>query len=142
MLNTSTDAQAVDRAGVHGAALRRRHGPGRPPATSLSPAQPKAQFCLSEVKLGLIAATISPYVVQADGRARMRAATSSPREVHRRRPRRYRLGFVHELVPPDGTGCRASTRCSATCSHGAPSGAARVQAPDQRCGAGARSTMR
>lgn len=58
-----------------------------------------ATFCLSEVKLGLIPAVISPYVVRAMG---VRAA------------RRYfltaeifdaaealRLGLVHQVVPPD-----------------------------------------
>ena len=38
----------------------------------------KASFCLSEVKLGLIPAVISPYVVRAIGERQGPAATSSP----------------------------------------------------------------
>ena len=37
----------------------------------------KANFCMSEVKLGLIPATISPYVIRAKG-TRARSATVSP----------------------------------------------------------------
>jgi methylglutaconyl-CoA hydratase len=56
----------------------------------------KASFCLSEVKLGLIPALISPYVVQAIGpRAARRyfqsAETFDSAEAHR-------LGLVHEVV--------------------------------------------
>ena len=58
-----------------------------------------AQYCLSEVKLGLIPATIGPYVIRAMG----------PRAAHRyfltaeRFPaaEAQRIGFVHEVVPAD-----------------------------------------
>ena len=56
-----------------------------------------ATFCLSEVKIGLIPATISPYVVRAIGaRASRRyfltAERFSAAEAHR-------IGLVHESVP-------------------------------------------
>jgi len=56
-----------------------------------------ATFCLSEVKIGLIPATISPYVVRAIGaraarRYFMTAERFSAAEAHR-------IGLVHESVP-------------------------------------------
>ena len=58
-----------------------------------------ATFCLSEVKLGLIPATISPYVIRAMGaRAAHRYFLTAERfsafEAHR-------IGFVHEVVLSD-----------------------------------------
>ncbi|MDP3132816.1 MAG: enoyl-CoA hydratase/isomerase family protein, partial [Burkholderiaceae bacterium] len=58
-----------------------------------------ATYCLSEVKLGLIPATISPYVIRAMGtRASQRyfltAERFSAAEAHR-------IGFVHEVVPTE-----------------------------------------
>lgn len=62
-------------------------------------ATPRAAFCLSEVKLGLIPAVISPYVVAAIGpRAARRYFQSAElfgaAEAHR-------LGLVHEVVPEE-----------------------------------------
>ncbi len=58
-----------------------------------------ATYCLSEVKLGLIPATISPYVIRAMGaraahRYFLTAERFSAQEAHR-------IGFVHELVDAD-----------------------------------------
>jgi methylglutaconyl-CoA hydratase len=58
-----------------------------------------AWYCLSEVKIGLIPATISPYVLRAMGtRAAQRYFLSAERfsaaEAHR-------IGFVHEVVAAD-----------------------------------------
>ncbi len=58
-----------------------------------------AQYCLSEVRLGLIPATISPYVIRAMGaRAAHRwfltAERFSAAEAHR-------IGLVHEVVTAD-----------------------------------------
>lgn len=58
-----------------------------------------AGFCLSEVKLGLIPATISPYVIRAMGaraahRYFLTAERFSAQEAHR-------IGFVHEVVPAE-----------------------------------------
>ncbi|MFM8344795.1 MAG: enoyl-CoA hydratase/isomerase family protein [Betaproteobacteria bacterium] len=56
------------------------------------------QFCLSEARLGLLPATIGPYVVKALGEQASRryfitAERFSAQEAHR-------LGFVHECVAP------------------------------------------
>ena len=56
-------------------------------------------FCLSEVKLGLIPATISPYVIRAMGEQASRrwfltAERFDAREAHR-------LGLAHEVVPAE-----------------------------------------
>jgi methylglutaconyl-CoA hydratase len=55
-------------------------------------------FCLSEVKLGLIPATISPYVIKAMGEkaARRYFLTAERFDAHEA----HRIGFVHEVVPP------------------------------------------
>ncbi len=58
-----------------------------------------ANYCLSEVKIGLIPATISPYVIRAMGaRAAQRYFLTAERftaaEAHR-------IGFVHEVVAAD-----------------------------------------
>ena len=58
-----------------------------------------AGFCLSEAKLGLLPATISPYVVRAMGEQAARryfvtAERFSAAEAHR-------LGLVHELAAPE-----------------------------------------
>jgi len=58
-----------------------------------------AQFCLSEVKLGLIPATISPYVIRAMGaRAAHRYFLTAERFSA---AEALRIGFVHEVVAAD-----------------------------------------
>lgn len=58
-----------------------------------------AQFALTEVKLGLIPAVISPYVIQALGtRAARRYMLSAERFSA---TEAYRLGLVHEIVPDE-----------------------------------------
>jgi methylglutaconyl-CoA hydratase len=55
-------------------------------------------YCLSEVKLGLIPATISPYVIRAMGaRAAHRYFLTAERFDA---PEAHRIGFVHEVVAP------------------------------------------
>ncbi len=62
-------------------------------------ATPAAKFCLSEVKLGLIPAVISPYVVAAIGaRAARRYSISAERFDAERA---LQLGLVHEIVPAE-----------------------------------------
>ena len=58
-----------------------------------------AHFCLSEVKLGLIPATISPYVIRAMGaRAAHRYFLTAERfDAHEA----HRIGLVHEVVSPE-----------------------------------------
>ncbi|MFZ6768370.1 enoyl-CoA hydratase/isomerase family protein [Undibacterium sp. Di26W] len=63
-----------------------------------------ANFCLSEVRLGLIPATISPYVIKAMGENAARryfitAERFTAAEAHR-------TGFVHELVTAEALDAR------------------------------------
>jgi len=58
-----------------------------------------ANYCLSEVKLGLIPATISPYVIRAMGaRAAHRYFLTAERFGA---PEAHRIGLVHEVVNAD-----------------------------------------
>jgi methylglutaconyl-CoA hydratase len=58
-----------------------------------------ASYCLSEVRLGLIPATIGPYVVRAMGpRAAHRYALTAERFSA---AEALRIGFVHAVVPAD-----------------------------------------
>ncbi|MBJ7309916.1 enoyl-CoA hydratase/isomerase family protein [Rugamonas sp. CCM 8940] len=71
-------------------------GMGLVAACDIIVAAEEVNFCLSEVKLGLIPATISPYVIKAMGENAARryfltAERFSAREA-------LRLGLVHELV--------------------------------------------
>ena len=74
-------------------------GMGLVAACDMAVAVDTAGFCLSEVKLGLIPATISPYVIRAMG----------PRAAHRYfltaerfgAAEALRIGFVHEVVTAD-----------------------------------------
>lgn len=72
-------------------------GTGLVAACDIAVAVDSANFCLSETRLGLIPATISPYVIRAMGaRAAHRWFLTAERfgaaEAHR-------IGFVHEVVP-------------------------------------------
>jgi len=58
-----------------------------------------ANFCLSEVKLGLIPATISPYVIKAMGPNAARRYFITAERFSA--PEAHRIGFVHESVPAE-----------------------------------------
>jgi len=71
-------------------------GMGLVAACDIAVSVASATYCLSEVKLGLIPATISPYVIRAMGaraahRYFLTAERFTAQEAHR-------IGFVHELV--------------------------------------------
>jgi methylglutaconyl-CoA hydratase len=74
-------------------------GTGLVAACDIAVSVDTAQYCLSEVRLGLIPATISPYVIRAMG----------PRAAHRyfltaerfSAAEALRIGFVHEVVKAD-----------------------------------------
>ena len=73
-------------------------------------------FCLSEAKLGLLPATIAPYVIAAIGqRAAQRYFTTAERfsaaEAHR-------LGLVHELCPADQLDVRVQALTEALVANG------------------------
>ena len=57
-------------------------------------------FCLSEARLGLLPATIGPYVVKALGEQASRRYFVTAERFDAARA--HALGFVHELVSPDG----------------------------------------
>jgi methylglutaconyl-CoA hydratase len=72
-------------------------GTGLVAACDIAVSVDTAQFCLSEVKLGLIPATISPYVIRAMGaRAAHRYFLTAERFSA---AEALRIGFVHEVVP-------------------------------------------
>ena len=82
---------------VHGNAFA--GGMGFVAACDIAIASTEAVFCVSEVKLGLIPATISPYVVRAMGeRAASRYFLGAERFDA---AEAYRIGFVHDICPPD-----------------------------------------
>ncbi len=79
-------------------------GTGLVAACDIAVAVDTAQFCLSETRLGLVPATISPYVVRAMGaRAAHRWFLTAERfdaaEAHR-------IGFIHEMVQAEALGAR------------------------------------
>lgn len=71
-------------------------GMGLVAACDIAVAAEQAQFCLSEVKLGLIPATISPYVIRAMGaRAAHRYFLTAERFSA---AEALRIGFVHQVA--------------------------------------------
>ena len=74
-------------------------GMGLVSACDIVVASENAAFCLSEVKLGLIPATISPYVIKAMGeQASRRYFLTAERFTA---TEAYRIGLAHEVVPAD-----------------------------------------
>lgn len=95
MLNTVYMMKKPTIARVHGPAYA--GGMGLVAACDIAVAAEEAEFCLSEAKLGLTAATISPYVVAAMGERHARryfltAERFSAAEA-------LRIGLAHVLVP-------------------------------------------
>jgi methylglutaconyl-CoA hydratase len=79
---------------VHGAAFA--GGMGLIAACDIAVAAHSAEFCLSEVRLGLVPATISPYVIAAMGRrSAHRYMLSAERFTA---AEAYRIGFVQEIA--------------------------------------------
>ena len=87
---------------VHGDAYA--GGMGLVAACDIAVAASTANFCLSETKLGLIPATIGPYVIRAMGEqaARRYALTAERFDA----AEALRLGFVHAVAPADGLDAR------------------------------------
>lgn len=74
-------------------------GMGLVAACDLAVAADNAHFCLTEVKLGLVPATIAPYVVRSLGaRTAQRYMLTAERFDA---AAALRLGFVHEVTAPD-----------------------------------------
>jgi methylglutaconyl-CoA hydratase len=75
-------------------------GVGLVAACDMAFAASNASFCLSETRLGLLPATISPYVIRAMGSnaARRYFLTAEKFDASEA----FRLGLVHDIRPPDG----------------------------------------
>jgi methylglutaconyl-CoA hydratase len=82
---------------VHGDAVA--GGMGLVAACDIAVAATTAQFCLSETKLGLIPATIAPYVVRAIGASAARRYMLTAERFTAAEA--YRIGLVHELAAPE-----------------------------------------
>jgi len=102
MLRTIHECPKPTIARVHGDAYA--GGMGLVAACDIAVAANTANFCLSETKLGLIPATISPYVIRAMGEqaARRYALTAERFDA----AEALRLGFVHAVAPADGLDAR------------------------------------
>jgi methylglutaconyl-CoA hydratase len=97
MLHTLNTLRKPTIARVHGSAFA--GGMGLVAACDMAIAVQDVEFCLSEARLGLSPATISPYVIAAMGERQARryfltAERFSGKEAHR-------IGFVHETVSAD-----------------------------------------
>jgi methylglutaconyl-CoA hydratase len=101
---------------VHGNAYG--GGVGLVACCDIALATPGAAFCLSEVKLGLIPAVISPYVVAAMGaRAARRYFLTAERFDA---AEAFRLGLVHELQEDEAQMDKAIERLTATLAQNGP----------------------
>ena len=99
---------------VHGDCLCRRRRPGRGVRHAVS--AEGVHFCLSEVKLGLMPATIRPYVIRALGeRAARRYFLTAERFSA---AEALRIGFVHELVTADAIDAKVTASCRRWCTNG------------------------
>jgi len=94
MLRTIHECPKPAIARVHGDAYA--GGVGLVAACDIAVAAIDATFCLSETRLGLIPATIGPYVVRAMGNAARRYVLTAEKF---EASEAYRIGLVHELVP-------------------------------------------
>ena len=85
--------------------IARVHGPvfaggtGLVAACDIAVGTPEAKFCLSEARLGLSPATISPYVIRAMGE-RMARRYFLTAEIFDA-AEAYRIGMLSALVPPE-----------------------------------------
>lgn len=80
---------------VHGAAFA--GGMGLVAACDLVVAAEEAEFCLPEVRIGLVPAMISPYIARALGEPQARRYILTGERLGA--PEAQRIGFVHECVP-------------------------------------------
>ena len=91
-------------------------GVGLAAACDIVVAADTARFCLSEARLGLIAATIAPYVIRALGERASRRyfTTAEPFECMTA----HRLGLVHEMVSADALDAAVQKLAAALCANG------------------------
>ena len=97
MLRTLAELRKPTVARIHGAALG--GGLGLAAACDLCVASTAASFATSEVRFGLIPATIGPYVLRAIGARQASRYFLTAERITARRA--WELGLVHELTEPD-----------------------------------------
>ena len=97
MFSSIRDCPAVTIASVHGSAMG--GGCGMISACDIAIATPESKFAFSEVKLGLIPATISPFVIDRIGKGHARAlfVTGEVFDAHHA----LAIGLIHEVVEQD-----------------------------------------
>lgn len=113
-------------------------GVGLAAACDIVLATPRASFCLSEVRLGLIPAVISPYVIAAIGARQARRYFLTAERFDAAEGRR--LGLVHEIVEAEDLKTRAESLSRTLLSNGPNALAAAkrlvadvaIAAPDER----------
>lgn len=76
----------------------------------------QAGFCLSEAKLGLLPATIAPYVVKALGEQASRRYFVTAERFAANEAKR--LGLVHEVVAADALDAKVDELAAALCANG------------------------
>jgi len=105
MLRTVYECPKPTLARVHGDAYA--GGMGLIAACDIAFAAINVNFCLSETRLGLIPATISPYVLRSMGRnaARRYFLTAEKFDA----AEAYRIGFVHDIAPLEELDARVNT---------------------------------
>jgi methylglutaconyl-CoA hydratase len=102
MLRTIYECPKPVIARVHGAAFA--GGVGLVAACDIAVASLSAEFCLTETRLGLIPATIAPYVIRAMGAGNARRYFLTAEKFGASEA--YRIGLVQDIVAPeelDGT---------------------------------------
>jgi methylglutaconyl-CoA hydratase len=91
-------------------------GVGLVAACDMAVAVDTAAFCLSEVRIGLIPATISPYVIRAIGpRAAQRYFLTAERFLA---AEAHRIGLVHQVLAVEGLDAAVDALAKALCSAG------------------------
>jgi methylglutaconyl-CoA hydratase len=105
---------------VHGNAFG--GGVGLTACCDIAIAEEGAQFCLSEVKIGLIPSIIAPYVLAAMGERQARRLFLTAERFDAGVA--HRIGFVHKLVPEGGLDAGAE-KIIAALKEGAPAAQAR-----------------
>jgi methylglutaconyl-CoA hydratase len=76
----------------------------------------QVRFCISEAKLGLLPATIAPYVIRALGEQASRRYFVTAEIFTASQAKE--MGFVHELVDPDALDSKVDEVCQAILSNG------------------------
>ena len=97
MLRTIHECPKPVIARVHGAAFA--GGMGLVAACDIAIASLNAEFCLTETKLGLIPATIAPYVLKAIGPSQARRYFLTAEKFDASEA--FRIGLVHNIVAPE-----------------------------------------